>query len=315
MKPPFHGSLVPNITIFKPDGAVDSDRTRWHMEWMIKHGTNGLFCTGSYGAGPLLEESERIAVIQLAAEVAKARPGTVLIPHVGAIDGTRAARLAAAAEKAGAHAVGAVPPFYYKHTEAAILAYYQKILDAVKIPVFAYNNPETSRFTMTFETVQKLQKMGLRGLKDSPCVAGFLSRVQYDAALQNKDFQIIIGTSTGWLPYYQMGIRAMIAGMNNYAPEVITELVRATVAGEERRSQEVYLAMLEISKVMHWTDSTIASHIALYARGFDAGFPKEPMTLPPFSDPKYTELGEYFRKTFARLGLPYETGDWKLPAR
>ena len=42
--------------------------------------------------------------------------------------------------------------------------------------------------------------------------------------------------------------------------------------------------MMKLSAKLHFTDSTIALHMALYAQGFDAGFPRKPMLLPAFSD-------------------------------
>jgi dihydrodipicolinate synthase/N-acetylneuraminate lyase len=127
-----------------------------------------------------------------------------------------------------------------------------------------------------------------------------------------KLFQVIIGTSTGWLPLYFMGVRATIAGMNNWAPEIMTELVRATFAGEMDRAREVYLVMMDLSAKLHFTDSTIASHMALYARGFDAGYPRKPMILPSFSDPKYREIRANIEQAFSRLGISFETGNFEI---
>lgn len=305
------GSLVPNITIFTADGAIDDAKTRWHMNWMFEHGADGLFLTGSYGAGPLMTVEERIHIFKMAKEVTARFKGKVLIPHVGCIDTKDAVILAQAAEKIGVDAIGAVPPFYYKHTDEAVFNYYKEIISSVRIPVFAYNNPETSRYTISFKMVERLQGVGLAGLKDSPMQVGFLSRVAYDTQLKKKNFQIIIGTSTGWLPYCHMGVAAMIAGTNNWAPEMVTELVRATFAEEWERAKEVYLEMADINAKMHFTDSTIASHMALYARGFNGGFPRRPMLLPPFSDPKYAEIRQWLADSFSRLGLTYTKGDYK----
>jgi dihydrodipicolinate synthase/N-acetylneuraminate lyase len=151
--------------------------------------------------------------------------------------------------------------------------------------------------------------MGLAGLKDSPLNVGFLSTVYYDAKLNHKNFEIIIGTSTGWLPFYYMGIRAVIAGMNNWAPEIITAMLKYTFEGDQVRSEKLYTVMLDLSKKMHFTDSTIASHMGLYARGFDAGFPRKPMVLPPFDDPKYREIRSFLKKGFDELRLEMEVGD------
>lgn len=310
------GNLVPNITMFDRAGGIDEAKTSWHMNWMFSHGVDGLFLTGSYGAGPLMTNEERIRIFKLAKKTAANFKGKILLPHVGCIDTAGAVELAKAAQTIGVDAIGAVPPFYYKHTDDVIVEYYKAIIEAVDLPVYAYNNPETSRYTFNLKTVQRLKELGLAGMKDSPLSIGFVSQVAYMAqeaeARGEKPFQLIIGTSTGWLPLYFMGVQATIAGMNNWAPEIMTELVRATFAGEMDRARQVYLAMMDLSTKLHFTDSTIASHMALYARGFDAGFPRKPMLLPSFSDSKYKEIRAYLELAFSKLGLPFETGDFEI---
>lgn len=308
------GSLVPNITIFEPGGRIDLAKTRWHMRWMFERGADGLFLTGSYGAGPLMSLQERVSIFQLAKEVAAGFERRTLIAHVGCIDAAEAVELAQAAERAGVDAVGAVPPFYYKHTDDAVVEYYRAILGAVKIPVFAYNNPETTRYTLNLKTLRRLQELGLAGLKDSPLSLGFITQVAYAAQEAGSDFQFIPGTSTGWLPLCYMGVKAVIAGTSNWAPEIITELLRATSADERERARKVYLVSMDLSNKMHFTDSTIASHMALYARGYDAGYPRRPMLLPPFSDPKYAEIRGWLEKGFAELGLRLDAGDFSPQA-
>lgn len=305
------GSLVPNITIFDEEGRIDFEKTRWHMDWMFGKGVDGLFLTGSYGAGPLMTNEERVSIFKLAKEVSRKYPGKILLPHVGCIDTAHTVELAKEAEKIGVDAIGAVPPFYYKHSDEAVIGYYKAILAAVKTPLFAYNNPETSRYTFNLKTARALMDAGLAGMKDSPLSIGFISQVFYGAEEAGKDFQLIIGTSTGWLPLYHMGVRACIAGMSNWAPEIMTELIRATFAGEWDRARKAYLVMMDLSAKLHFTDSTIASHMALYARGYDAGFPRKPMLLPPRSDPKYGEIAGWIQKAFDELGLPLEKGPSK----
>ena len=302
------GSLVPNITFFDSKGNLDLQKTKWHMRWMFDKGLDGLFLTGSYGSGPLMTNQERIQVFRAAKEVASEFSAKILLPHVGCIDTQSTLELATAADEIGVDGIGAVPPFYYKHSEDLIIRYYREIIEAVRTPVYAYNNPETSRFTFTLGTVQRLQDIGLAGLKDSPLEVGFVSAVYYDIKIKKKNFQVILGTSKGWLPFYYMGIRAMIAGMNNWAPEIITALVKWTFAGDVEKSEKAYLVMMDLSRKMHFTDSTIASQMGLYARGFDAGFPRKPMLLPPFDDPKYKEIRVFLQKGFDELGIPLEIG-------
>ena len=61
------GNLVPNITLFDAQGNIDEAKTLWHMNWMFSKGVDGLFLTGSYGAGPLMTNEERISIFRLAA--------------------------------------------------------------------------------------------------------------------------------------------------------------------------------------------------------------------------------------------------------
>jgi dihydrodipicolinate synthase/N-acetylneuraminate lyase len=303
------GSIVPNITFFDSRGNLDTDRTKWHMRWMFERGLDGLFLTGSYGAGPLMTNEERIEVFRAAREVASEFTDKTLIPHAGCVDTKSTVELAKAAEEIGADGIAAVPPFYYKHSEDLVIAFYREIIESVDTPVYAYNNPATSRFTFTLGAIQKLQQMGLAGIKDSPLDVGFVSTVYLDAKINNKDFEVILGTSNGWFPFYHMGIRATIAGMNNWAPEIITAMVQRTFDGDLEGAERAYLVMMDLSKKMHFTDSTIASHMGLYARGFDGGFPRKPMLLPPFDEPKYREIRGILRKGFDELGIEMEIGD------
>jgi dihydrodipicolinate synthase/N-acetylneuraminate lyase len=303
------GSIVPNITFFDSSGNLDANKTKWHMRWMFERGLDGLFLTGSYGAGPLMTNEERIEVFRAAKAVVGEFTDKSLIPHVGCVDTKSTVELAKAADEIGADGIAAVPPFYYKHSEDLVIAFYREIIESVDTPVYAYNNPATSRFTFTLGAIQKLQQMGLAGIKDSPLDVGFVSTVYLDAKINNKDFQVILGTSNGWFPFYHMGIRATIAGMNNWAPEIITAMVQRTFEGDLEGAERAYLVMMDLSRKMHFTDSTIASHMGLYARGFDGGSPRKPMALPSFDDPKYREIKGILKKGFDELGLEMEMGD------
>lgn len=295
------GSLVPNITFFKEDNSIDYDLCRWHMKWMFDHGVNGLFLTGSYGAGPLMTNEERVSIFKLAKEVVSEYTDRFLIAHVGCADTYSTVELAKEAEKVGVDAIGAVPPFYYTHKEDLVIEYYREIVETVSIPVFAYNNPVTTKTVMTMSTVEKLQAVGVKGVKDSSMNVAFITRVFYDAKINKKDFKTIIGTSTGWLPFAQMGIDTMIAGMCNYAPEIISKMYQLTMDGDLERAEKAYKIMMDYSAKTKFTDSTIVSHMILKARGLTAGYARRPMLLPPDGDPVYTKLKSEFEEAIAAI--------------
>lgn len=295
------GVLVPNITFFKEDNSIDYDLCRWHMNWMFERGVNGVFVTGSYGAGPLMTNEERISLFRLAHEVSQRHPGTYVIAHVGCADTASTVALAKAAEEIGCEAIGAVPPFYFTYTEAQVIAYYKAVAEAVSIPLFAYNNPTTTKTTMNPDMVKKLQAVGVRGVKDSSMNVNFLTRVYFDAKYHGKDFKTIIGTSNGWIPFCEMGIDTMIAGMCNYAPEIVTTMYRYTQTGEMEKAERAYMIMMEYLAKCRFADSTQVSHMILRARGYDCGTVRTPMTLLPADDPKCQGLKEQFETAYAAI--------------
>jgi len=281
------GVLAPNITIFDKEGIIDTEKTEKHMRWMFENGVDGFFLTGSYGAGPLMTLEERASIFTLAKKVAKDFPEKFLIAHVGTADTASAVQLSKKAEIAGVDAIGAVPPFYYKYSDEEVVRYYEEIVKSVNIPVYAYNNPTTTRVKFSVSTVEKLQKVGIVGLKDSSLDMLFLTQVYYNTKNNKKDFHVIIGTEVGCLPMYLMGIDTIIGGMCNYVPELVSIMYKLVKEGPREEAERVYEAIMDFRKIMSVADSTIVSHMALYARGFDAGFPRKPMILPDFSDSKY----------------------------
>ena len=64
--------------------------------------------------------------------------------------------------------------------------------------------------------------------------------------------------------------------------------------------------MMDLGAKMHFTDSTVASHMGLHARGLDAGFTLKPKEIPALSDPKYAEMKKWLKEGFDLLGLEME---------
>lgn len=295
------GVLVPNITFFTSEGKLDLNKMEWHMGWMLENGVDGLFVTGSYGAGPLMSLEERVEVYKLAKKVVSGFSGKALIAHVGTADTSSAVALAKEAEKIGVDAVAAVPPFYYRYSDEEVIEYYKAIVESVSLPVYAYNNPTTTRVKFSVSTVEKLQEIGVAGLKDSSLDISFLSHVYYRMKNREKDFQVILGTEVGFLPVYFMGVDTMIGGMCNYVPELISHFYDLVVKGSDKAGR-VYEAVMNLRKVMAVADSTVVSHMALYARGFDGGYPRQPMALPPRGDKVYEFMKEEIDKALEVLG-------------
>ena len=274
------GSIAPNLTFFDPQGNIDEAITRWHMNWILDNGVNGLFVTGTYGSGYLMSPDQRVRVYEIAKEASEAHEGSFVIAHVGANDTATSVYLTENARRLGFAAVSAINPYTFKYTDDELLGYYKALVAAAgDMPVFAYNNPDLTNKVIDFKMVKKLQSIGIAAIKDSSINIQLASSIYHDNAMNGKDFQYISGTTTAWLALHQLGCNAMIAGVCNYAPELVSALYRISCSGDAEKANKAYQLVNKVSGAVKKGNSLVSSHIALKARGFDAGFMKAPLMV------------------------------------
>ncbi len=272
------GIIAPNLTFFHEDGSVDLEKCREHMDWMLGKGVNGLFVTGTYGSGYLMSLEERLQVFRIAGEVAGGHENAFVIAHTGCPDTASSVFLAREAERMGLDAVSAIAPYNYKYTEEELLHFYGTLAESCSLPVFAYNNPEITGKPITPAMLRKLKAAGIAGIKDSAIDLKLAGTVYNENGLGGESFQYITGTTTGWLVLNKIGVDTMIAGMNNYAPEVVAALYRLS-RSDEKKAMEAYRISTELDRVVKVGNSLMSCHLALIARGFDSGYLRRPLSL------------------------------------
>jgi dihydrodipicolinate synthase/N-acetylneuraminate lyase len=193
--------------------------------------------------------------------------------------------------------VAAVPPYYYSHDETAILEHYRQLVKAVKIPVYAYNIPKTSGFTITSSILAKMAEFGVKGIKDSSySIIDFMLFVL--ELKQRKGFTFMVGTEALLLSAMMVGAKGCVSGLANVFPELVVELYDATAKKGYEEAARLQLRAIEARKVLTSVKSTTAaSHAILKERGIDVGVPKRPILS--LSDEESSRL----RKGFSQLGL------------
>lgn len=118
--------------------------------------------------------------------------------------------LAQHAEKAGADALAAVTPFYYRHTPNVIKQYYADLINSVDLPVIAYNNPKYSNFCISGDFLAELADIGLQGIKDSSADISLF--YDFMAKVDKEGFLFLIGSQTHLLP-------AVVGGAMGVSPD------------------------------------------------------------------------------------------------
>jgi len=286
------GIIPPLTTPFTASGEVFEEGLRRLVEFQIDHGTHGLFICGTYGSGPLMSVAQRKSVHEIVMDEAKGR--ITVIAHVGTTNTADAVELAKHAAGIGIPYVSSVSPFYLRHDERSVLAYFKALVDAVDVPVYVYNNPQTSGIVITPSILQHLAEVGVKGIKDS----GF-SYIDFThlvlAMADRPEFRLIVGTEGIALAAWMTGAKGCVAGLANAFPEIMIELWDLYKAKEYERAADLQLKVNKARQALHIPSSTNAAcYAALKARGVDVGYPKAPVL--PIEEAKEKAMLQAFRE-------------------
>jgi 4-hydroxy-tetrahydrodipicolinate synthase len=267
------GVIPPILTLFDRHGEPDEELQRRYVDYLIDHGVHGLFVCGTFGSGIMLTVEQHQKVTQICIDQAK--KCVPCIVHVGSTSTDISVTLAKNAEAAGAAVVSAVPPFYYKYSNAAMVAHYAALVKSVKIPVYAYNNAETSGYLITPEVAVQMARVGVSGMKDTGPIENFYL-MKTRMAEAGLDFDFVIGTCGHWLPAALMGVKAMVTGSSNIFPEVVVDMYNTTMTKGVQAAADLQMKVIRLRDIQLIGGKNTCTMAVLEMRGIPAGFPKAP---------------------------------------
>jgi len=288
----FKGVIPPVITSFGKDGKFDENAQREVISFLTPK-VNGFYPVGTYGSGPLMSVEERKRVAEVVIDEVGGR--VPVIVHVGSPSTSQTVELAKAAEAAGADAVGAIPPYYYKYSDQDLLEHFRALIKSVRIPVFAYNNPGLSGNPLKPELITTLAAEGLAGLKDSSF--DLVTFYKYLDAVEDPQFMHIIGTEAIAAPAIQSGAKGTVSGLANVWPELMGELWESLQKDHARETAVIQKKVNQARNVMKYGSTLVVCYEVLRLRGINAGIPRLPYLPLDGETAKRVKLG------FEKLGL------------
>lgn len=270
-----YGVIPPMVTPFKENGEVDYDALRTLVSY-LKNEVNGLFICGSYGAGAMMTEEERKKILEVTLSAAEGK--IPVVAHVGTADTLSACRLAKHAAEAGAAAVSAVGPYYFKHLDDDVCAYYASLLDICggKTSVYVYNNPQFQGYPMSLGLLQRLKhETGINGVKDA--TFDILAHTTYMRLLKDDTFDVALGTEAMWLSACTLGCKAFIPGIGNAFPEICRKMFAEGMVQDIDACRKTQMQVNEMRDIMYLAKSTqLAIYAMLEIRGIVKCYPRGP---------------------------------------
>jgi 4-hydroxy-tetrahydrodipicolinate synthase len=270
MSKKFKGIIPPALTCFTKDGKFDAAAQREVIRFQAKH-VHGFYPCGTYGGGPLMTVEERKQVAEV---VVEEKGNAKVIVHVGAVNTQQAVELAVHAERIGADAVGAIPPYYYKYPDQHLLDHYRALIKAVKVPVFLYNNPMLSGNPISAGLLSTLADEGLAGVKDS--AFDLVNFYMYLLKVKKPDFTFIIGTEAIAAAALDAGASGVISGLANVFPEFMVDFYETWRKGNPVETAKKQLEVVKARAILKYGPTLTMTYAVLRMRGMNPGYPRAP---------------------------------------
>src|SRR4051812_38624871 len=276
------GVIVPLITPLESQERLD----RFGLERLVEHviigGVSGIFILGTTGEGPSLAYDLRSELIEA---VCRQTAGRVPV-LVGITDTAyeRTIAMARVAERSGASAVVLAPPSYFQICQSDLLRYLERCAAESPLPIFLYNMPSLTKLAYETDTVSRATQIeGILGLKDS---SGDLEYLQSVVCSVGTNFPVMVGPEEMLVDAMRAGATGGVCGGANLNPRLLSNLQRATAAGDFETAQKLQARVREISDALY----TIGHRSTSYLRGLKAamaatGLCSDACALPfaPFS--------------------------------
>lgn len=238
----FRGTGVALVTPFREDGSVDRELFERHVEAQIDGGVEFLVPCGTTGEGATLRPEEQGSLIAATVEIAAGR--AAVMAGAGTNDTSANLALARGAEEAGADAILAVSPYYNKPTPAGLVAHYGALAEAVSLPIFVYNVPGRTASNIGAQTLLRLAEIeGVAGVKEA---SGDLEQVMAIIANRPAGFLVLSGDDALTLPMIAAGGDGVISVVANEAPKLMSDLVRAALAGDTAQARKLHYRLFPL---------------------------------------------------------------------
>ncbi len=261
----FTGAGVAIVTPMNADGTVNYDKYRELIDWQIENGTDAIITCGTTGESSTLTAEEHILVIKTAVEQTKGR--VPVIAGTGSNDTVFGIDLSVEARELGVDALLLVTPYYNKASQRGLIAHYNAIADAAKLPTILYNVPSRTGVNIQPATVAKLyENPYICAVKEA---SGDISQVAKIAAM--CDIDIYSGNDDQIVPILSLGGKGVISVLSNVCPRETHDMCAKWFAGDTKGSADIQLNLLDLCNTLFIDVNPIPVKEALNLMGWQVG--------------------------------------------
>jgi 4-hydroxy-tetrahydrodipicolinate synthase len=281
---PFGRIMTAMVTPLNDDGGLDLDGAAALTEHLIERGCDGLVLSGTTGESPTTSDVEKEALLRTVVDVSKGR--AKIVAGVGTYDTHHTIELARSAEKAGAHGLLVVTPYYSKPPQEGLARHFSAVADATDLPVMLYDIPGRSGVAIASETLYRLaEHERIVAVKDAKGDVFASSEVMARTGLAYYS-----GDDALNLALLTHGAVGMVSVVAHVAAREYAQMTRAVDSGDLARALRVHRQLIPaVRAIMTRTQGAIMAKAAVQALGV---IPSRQMRSPllPATDEQVEQL-------------------------
>lgn len=294
-KDDLHGYFPAIATPFNAAGEIMEDAFADLFEFLIARGATGVCIAGDNGESWALSAAERGRLVRLAKDLAKGRVHVMMGISAPTIDASIA--YIKAAEDNGADVLLSMPQTYVlKASEAELMARFDRIAAATKLPLVLYNSPRRMGFSLTIDQTERLLNAhNVIGIKESQ--RDFFYHTHLLNRLGDK-MAVMTGPCHYIMPAFALGAKGFIATGPEFTMTKPSEMAAIALGAPNDLYRKTHLELTVLYEMLMGLGTWPAAFkAALNLIGQPAGVPRDPvMALAPSDVDK-------IRKTFDQLGI------------
>ena len=263
-------------TPMNSDLSINLNAIEKQAEIYNVNNVKAVYVCGSTGEGMSMTIAERMEVAQRWCDVAQDQIDVIV--NVGHTCLKDCKTLAAHSQQAGAYAISAMPPCYYKPATIADLVEFYREIGAVapKTPFYAYHTPGLTGVKFAMADLLKIAEEQIPTLVGIKYNHNDMMDYSLCRNFANGAYDILFGVDEMLLSSLPLGTAGAIGSTYNYAAPLYYQIIEAFKNGNMEDAQKLQNKSIELVQVLLQYNVLAAGKAIMKLVGVDCG----PVRLP-----------------------------------
>ncbi len=257
--------LTAVVTPFDRNGAVDHNRFRELLAFLLENGSDGVAVAGTTGESPTLSDEERLELFRVAVDAVGGR-GTV-IAGTGTYSTAHSVHLTQEAHEIGVDGFLVVTPYYNKPPALGIVEHFKAIAAESDKPIIVYNIPG--------RVVVNIEPETLRELADIPTVRAVKQANddldQAQRIVAETDLALYAGDDNLIYPFLELGGVGGVCVHTHIVGPQVKQMIRAFRDGDAETAKRIDDELAPAYELLKVQTNPIAIKAALNLTGHGVG--------------------------------------------